>query len=163
MTTSSTTSASRSASASDIRIVREYPHAREKVWRALTDPPLMAEWMVAARPEGFATTIGTRFKFVGKKQPGWSGIVDCEVLESREPSLFRYSWVADESEKTEVTYRLESITNGTRFTFEHTGFTGVGGFFLAKFVMTSIRKKMFGVRMNALLDDVGDDGKRRAR
>jgi uncharacterized protein YndB with AHSA1/START domain len=37
---------------SDIRIVRDYPHPPAKVWRALTDPALMALW--GMRPEGFA-------------------------------------------------------------------------------------------------------------
>ncbi len=138
---------------SDIRIVREYPHPPAKVWRALTDPQLMARWMVAARPETFAPVVGTRFRFVGKRQPGWSGIVECEVLEVREPSLLRYSWVADQGEPTHVAYRLEPRGTGTRFTFEHTGFTGIGGFLLAKVVMTPIRKQMFGPRISAVLDD----------
>lgn len=143
---------------SDIHIVRDYPHAPAKVWRALTEPELMARWMIAARPEGFSTVVGTRFQFVGKPQPGWSGVVDCEVLEARAPSLFRYSWRADGGDLTRVTYRLEPIAAGTRFTFEHTGFTGIGGFFLAKLVMTPLRKKMFGVHIPALLADVDDDG-----
>ena len=28
----------------DVRIVRDYPHPPAKVWRALTDPDLMALW-----------------------------------------------------------------------------------------------------------------------
>ena len=45
---------------------------------------------------GLRARVGTRFRFVAKPKPGWSGIVDCEVLEVREPSLLRYSWVGDE-------------------------------------------------------------------
>ena len=45
-----------------------------------------------ARPEGFATTVGTEFQFIAKPKPGWSGIVDCVVLEVDEPRLLRYSW-----------------------------------------------------------------------
>jgi len=156
MTTTTTTD--RRPAMSDIHIVRDYPHPPAKVWRALTDPGLMELWMIAARPEGFSTVVGTRFRFVGKRQPGWSGIVDCEVLEARAPSLFRYAWVADGGDATQVTYRVEPIDGGARFTFEHTGFTGIGGFLLAKLVMTPIRKKMFGVRIPALLADVDDDG-----
>jgi uncharacterized protein YndB with AHSA1/START domain len=72
---------------SDIRLVREYPQSPAKVWRALTDPALMALWMMEARPEGFSPTVGTRFKFVGKPQMGWRGFVECDVLEAREPSV----------------------------------------------------------------------------
>ena len=103
----------------------------------------MALW--AMRPEGFAPVVGTRFKFVAKPQPGWRGFVECEVLEAREPSLLRYSWVGDDNGKTTyVTYALEPHAGGTRLTFEHTGFTGVGGFVLAKLMMGPGWKKMLG-------------------
>jgi uncharacterized protein YndB with AHSA1/START domain len=143
---------------SDIHIVREYPHPPAKVWRALTDPRLMELWMVAARPEGFSAIVGNRFRFVGKPQIGWSGVVDCVVLEARAPSLLRYSWAADGGAETQVTYLIEPIPGGTRFTFDHTGFTGLGGLLLSKLVMTPIRKRMFGVRVPAVLDDVDEAG-----
>jgi uncharacterized protein YndB with AHSA1/START domain len=134
------------------------------VWRALTDPALIPFWTskgTGGRPEGFSTAVGTRFKYVAKPQPGWSGVVDCEVLEAREPSLLRYTWVADGGETTEVTYRLEPNGDGTRFTFDHTGFTGVGGFLVAKLALTPVRKKMLGAGLSAVLDELGDDGKLR--
>jgi uncharacterized protein YndB with AHSA1/START domain len=145
---------------SDIRIVRDYPHPPSKVWRALTDPALIVLW--AMRPEGFSTQVGARFKFVAKPQRGWRGFVECAVLESREPSVFRYSWVGDEKgDVTEVTYRLEPHAGGTRLTFQHTGFTGIGGFFLAKLMMGPGWKKMLSVLIPAVLNDVDDDGKLR--
>ena len=147
---------------SEIRLVHEYPYPPATVWLALTDPALMRFWMVAARPEGFGAAVGTRFKFIGKPQFGWNGIVLGEVLESRAPSLLRYSWVADEGDAMVVTYRLEPHGGGTRFTFEHTGFTGVGGLLLSKAVMTPIRKTMFGVNLPALLADLDEEGKLRS-
>ena len=77
-----------------IHIVCDYPHPPAKVWRAITDPGLIPRWTATgdgARPVGFAPVPGTRFQFVAKPRPGWRGIVDCEVLEAREPSLLRYS------------------------------------------------------------------------
>ena len=149
----------------DIRIVRDYPHSPAKVWRAVTDPELIPLWTATGqggRPVGFTTEVGTRFQFVAKPRPGWRGIVDCEVLEAREPSLLRYSWTGDENGgTTDVTYRIEPHANGTRFTYEHTGFTGVGGFFLAK-LLGSVRKKMLTVGLPAVLDDLDDDGALRA-
>jgi uncharacterized protein YndB with AHSA1/START domain len=146
---------------SDIRIVRDYPHPPTKVWRALTDPALIPLWTSTgqgARPEGFSTTVGTRFRFVAKPQPGWRGIVDCEILEAREPSLLRYSWVGDENgDATYVTYRLEPHAGGTRFTYEHTGFTGIGGF-LMKLALGLVRRKMLRVGLTAVLNDIDDDG-----
>jgi uncharacterized protein YndB with AHSA1/START domain len=147
---------------SDIHIVRDYPHPPAKVWRALTDPALMALW--GMRPEGFAPVVGTRFKFVAKPQPGWRGFVECEVLEAREPSKLRYSWVGnDDGKVTEVTYSLEPLgAAGTRLTFDHSGFTGIGGFFLTKLMMGPGWRKMLGVAVPAVLADMGEDGKLRA-
>lgn len=145
---------------SDIRIVREYLHPPAKVWRALTDPTLMALW--GMRPEGFSTAAGTRFKLVAKPQPGWRGFVECEVLEAREPSLLRYSWLGGEKGKpTYVTYKLEPHAAGTQLTFEHTGFTGAGGFILAKLMMGPGWKRMLGAAVPAVLADLDEAGKLR--
>jgi uncharacterized protein YndB with AHSA1/START domain len=149
---------------SDIRIVRDYPHPPMKVWHALTDPVLIPLWTSTGqggRPEGFSTTVGTRFRFVAKPRPGWRGIVDCEVLEAREPSLLRYSWIGDENgETTYVTYRLEPHAGGSRFTYEHTGFTGIAGF-LTKLALGHVRKKMLRVGLTAVLNDIDEDGGRK--
>jgi uncharacterized protein YndB with AHSA1/START domain len=154
-----TSSSTRRASRSDIHIVSEYPHPPEKVWRALTDPALIPLWTkegLGARPEGFSAVVGTRFRFVAKRQPWWRGFVECEVIEVRAPSLLRYSWVGDEGESpTLVTYQLEAIEGGTRFTFDHTGFSGIGGFMMSR-VLSRVRKKMLGVGLRALLNDLND-------
>jgi uncharacterized protein YndB with AHSA1/START domain len=93
--------------------------------------------------------------------PGWNGVVDCEVLEVREPSLVRYSWIGGaKDDVTEVTCRLEPHSGGTRLTFEHTGFSGVGGFVVSR-ILASVRKKMLGVGLPAVLDDIDDDGELR--
>jgi uncharacterized protein YndB with AHSA1/START domain len=141
----------------EIRIVRDYPQPPEQVWRALTDPALIPRWTstgAGGRPEGFATTVGTKFRYVAKPKPGWSGIVECEVLESHEPRLLRYSW-ADPGggEVTEVAYRLEPREDGTRFTYEHTGFTGVGGLFMAT-LLGRVRTKMLTTGLPAVLNDL---------
>ena len=155
------TTATKSADASlCIHIVRDYPHPPAKVWRALTDPALMALW--ADRPEGFRPIVGTRFKFVGKAQIGWRGWIDCQVLEARAPHVLRYSWQDDDAvPATEVSYLLEPHGGGTRFTFDHTGFTGVGRFFVVKLVMEPSRRRMFATGVPAVLDDLDDDGRLR--
>ncbi len=107
---------------------------------------------------GFSTAVGTRFQFVAKPMPGWNGVVECEVLEASEPSLLRYSWTGDEKDDvTMVSYRLEPHGSGTRFTFEHTGFTGIGGFLVSR-VLASVRRKMLSVGLRAVLDDLDDQG-----
>ena len=139
----------------DIRITRDYPHAPAKVWRALTDPALIARW--AMRPEGFAPVVGTRCRFLGKAGPGWRGFVECEVLEVRAPETLLYSWVGNAGDQPSyVRYKLEPLATGTRLRFEHTGFTGVSGFLLAKFVMTPGWKKMLDGAFARLLGELDE-------
>jgi uncharacterized protein YndB with AHSA1/START domain len=150
-----TLSATRNPSRSDIHIVSEYPHPIEKVWRALTEPELIPLWTkegLGGRAEGFVPEKGTRFKLVAKPQPFWRGFVECEVIDVRAPSLLRYTWVGDEGDRpTLVAYQLEPIDGGTRFTFDHTGFVGVGGFIVSR-VLRRVRRKMLGIGLPAVLD-----------
>jgi uncharacterized protein YndB with AHSA1/START domain len=141
----------------DIRLTRDYPHAPAKVWRALTDPALIALW--AMRPEGFAPVVGTRCRFVGKAGPGWRGFVECEVLEVRAPETLLYSWVGNEGDAPSyVRYTLEPRATGTRLVFEHTGFKGASGFLLAKFVMTPGWKKTLDGSFRRVLGDLDERG-----
>jgi uncharacterized protein YndB with AHSA1/START domain len=150
---------------SAIRLVKDYPHSPEKVWRAVTDPALIPLWTATGaggRTEGFATVVGTKFQFIGKPKPGWNGVVDCEVLEVLEPSLLRWSWTDTSSgDTTQVVYRIEPHTGGTRFTYEHTGFTGISGFFMAQ-LLGHVRRKMLNQGLSAVLDDIDDQGTLRA-
>src|SRR3954453_3182818 len=125
-------------------IVRESSPPVEKVWRVMTDPELMPLWTSTGqggRAEGFLPVKGTPFRFVAKPTLGWSGVVYCEVLAVDPPYRLRFSWIGDENGKASfVTYRLDPIPGGTHLTYEHTGFTGVGGFFMAK-LLGSVRRK----------------------
>jgi len=146
---------------SDIHIVRDYPHSPAKVWRAVTDPALIPLWTATGaggRADDFTPVVGTKFQLIGKPKPGWNGIVDCEVLEVNEGSLLRYSWTDTSSgDVSDVLYRIEPHAGGTRFTYEHTGFTGVGGFFMAQ-LLGHVRRKMLTVGLPAVLDDLDDTG-----
>ncbi len=54
-------------------------------------------------------------------------------------------------------YRLEPHAGGTRFTYDHTGFTGVGGVFMAT-LLGHVRRKMLRVGLPPVLDDLDQDG-----
>jgi uncharacterized protein YndB with AHSA1/START domain len=146
---------------SGIHIVRDYPHSPAKVWRAVTDPALIPLWTATGaggRPEGFALVVGTKFQLIAKPKPGWNGVVDCEVLEVNEPSLLRWSWTdSSGGDVTQVLYRIEPHEGGTRFTYEHTGFTGVGGLFMTQ-LLGHVRRKMLSVGLPAVLDDIDEEG-----
>jgi uncharacterized protein YndB with AHSA1/START domain len=143
---------------SEIHITREYPQPIEQVWRALTDPEIVPRWTATGaggRPEGFQLLVGSTFRFVAKPKPGWNGIVNCEVLEVSAPSLLRYSWTDDSGgDVTEVAYRLSALDGGgTRFTYDHTGFTGIGGVFMAK-LLGRVRRRMLDVGLPPVLSSL---------
>ena len=143
---------------STIHLVRDYPHPPEVVWRALTDPELIPRWTASGaggRPEGFVPVVGTRFTFVAKPRPGWSGVLACEVLEAAAPGLLRYSWQdATGGPVTEVAYRLSPHgPGGTRFTYDHTGFTGLGGAVVAA-VLRRARSRMLDEGLPKVLDTI---------
>jgi len=145
---------------SRVRVVRDYPHPPAKVWRALTDPELIARW--GMRTEGFSTEIGARFKFFGTPNRAWRGFIECEMLEARAPSRLRYSWVdRDGGTPTYVTWQLAARAGGTRLTFEHSGFRGLNGFLLATLVMGPGHREKLGRALPALLADLDDTGRLR--
>jgi uncharacterized protein YndB with AHSA1/START domain len=138
-----------------ITIVRDLPYSPEVVWRSMTDPELVPLWTSAGRggtPEGFEPRVGCHFRFVGRRVPGWDGIVRCEVLEVEAPRLLRYSWQGGAGERpTIVTYRVEPVGDGTRLTYEHTGFSGVGGLVMAQ-LLGRVRRRMLDEALPAVLD-----------
>lgn len=137
-------------------VVRSYPYPLEEVWAVLTDPELVAEWTTTGqggRPEGFAPVPGTKFRFVGKPTIGWAGVVYCEVIAVDAPHSMHYTWKGDEDadDVTDVTYLLEATPDGTRFTWHHTGFTGIGGFAMSK-LLGNVRRKMLAEGVPPVLE-----------
>lgn len=131
---------------SEYRIIRAYPYPIVDVWDVFTVPELMGRWTTTGRggrPEGFSLVPGSEFRYVAKPvKPFWNGIVNCRVLEVDAPRSLHYTWTGDEGgDITDVTYTLEPTDSGTRFAWEHTGFTGLGGLFMAR-LLGRVRTKM---------------------
>lgn len=106
-----------------IVVERLMPHPPGKIWRALTQGWLIAEWLMQ---NDFAPTPGHRFTFRATPVPGWSGITHCEVVEVEEPRLLSYRW-GDGTEsasglKTLVTWTLTPQAGGTLVRMEQSGF-----------------------------------------
>jgi len=100
----------------------ELPHAPEKVWRALTQPEIVAGWLL---PGDIATEPGRRFSFRADEHE--ASRVDCEVLDSVPERLLRYSWRDDlarrEGLTSTVTFELlPRDDGGTSLRVVHDGF-----------------------------------------
>jgi uncharacterized protein YndB with AHSA1/START domain len=126
-------------------VTRTYAYPVQEVWEVLTAPDWVGRWTTTGRggrPEGFAPVPGTSFRFVGKPTLGWAGVVYCEVEEVDAPRLLRYTWRGEpQGSPSQVTYRLEPVVGGTRLTWRHTGFSGIGGFAMAQ-LLGAVRRKM---------------------
>src|SRR5215475_7102795 len=131
----------------DIRIEAEYPHPPEKVWRAISDPKLLARWLMQ---NDFEPRLGRPFTFRMKPQPGFDGIVQCEVLELDAPRRLRYSWCGGPL-RSEVAFTLTPTPAGTRLTLHHTGFEGLKAVLLS-FMMGGGWGKMLRKRIPGLLE-----------
>ena len=95
-------------------------HAPEKVWRALTDPELLAEWLLPV--VGLELAPGSAFTFKTQPHPGWDGTVNCRLIEIEPHTKLSYSWVVGDMIDTIVTFRLEPSTSGTRLSLVQSGF-----------------------------------------
>jgi len=105
-------------------IERELPHPPEKVWRALTQPHLIAEWLAQT---DFQAVLGSRFSVQINPQPGRVFVFDCEVVVLEANCTLAYTWNAEGDEegtglRSTVTWRLIATPGGTRLRMEQAGF-----------------------------------------
>ncbi|HEY4177661.1 MAG TPA: SRPBCC domain-containing protein [Kofleriaceae bacterium] len=100
----------------------ELPGPPSKVWRTLTEPALLARWLMA---NDIAPVVGHRFTFQSKPMGDWDGTVECEVLAIEPERLLRYSWHGGGTGnrlESVVTWTLTPTATGTRLHLEHAGF-----------------------------------------
>lgn len=101
-------------------VEREMPHPPEKLWRALTQPHLIAEWLMK---NDFVPRVGHRFNLRGD----WGGVLDCEVLTVEPNRSLSYSWDFAHDDpayalKSVVTFTLTPSPKGTHLRMEQVGF-----------------------------------------
>ena len=99
-------------------IERVFPHPPEKLWRALTEGPLIAQWLLS---NDFEPAIGHKFKFRREPVQGWDGVIDSEVLVVEPFKQLSYRWDSMGVE-TVVLFTLTPAESGTHMRFEQTGF-----------------------------------------
>lgn len=106
-----------------IVVERLIPHPPERVWRALTNAQLIAEWLMQ---NDFLCQEGHRFTFRATPLPGWSGVTNCVVLAIEPMRRLVYSWgdgtESDSGLRTLVTWTLTPEGAGSRVRMEQSGF-----------------------------------------
>ena len=101
-------------------VEREIAHPPERIWRALTQPHLIEEWLMK---NDFVPAIGHRFRL----RADWGGVLDCEVLAIEPNRKLSYTW---NFANDDPAYALESIVTftlapagaGTHLRVEQVGF-----------------------------------------
>jgi uncharacterized protein YndB with AHSA1/START domain len=101
-------------------VEREIPHPPEKLWRALTQPHLIEEWLMK---NDFKPAVGHRFSLRGD----WGGVLDCEVLTVEPNKKLSYTWNFAHDDpaynlRSVVTFTLTPRGTGTHLRMEQSGF-----------------------------------------
>ena len=101
-------------------VERDIAHPPEKLWRALTQPHLIEEWLMK---NDFAPAVGHRFNLRGD----WGGVIDCEVLIVEPNKELSYTWNFKHDDaafnlESVVTFSLTPTGTGTRLRMEQVGF-----------------------------------------
>jgi uncharacterized protein YndB with AHSA1/START domain len=109
---------------STLVVERLFPHPPEKLWRALTESTLLAQWMMN---NDFAPVVGHKFQFRADPMPNWNGIVDCEVLVVDPLKQLSYNWGVGAGEAAGglqwvVLWTLTPTEGGTHVRMEQSGF-----------------------------------------
>jgi uncharacterized protein YndB with AHSA1/START domain len=124
----------------------ELPHPPAKVWRALTEPALLAEWLLPVLNLELDLSKGASFTLKTDPHPGWDGTVSCKLLEIEPQRKLSYTWTVPFLD-TVVTFTLSPSAAGTRLSIEQSGFRpdqkqNAGG---ARYGWTMMGEKLFGL------------------
>jgi uncharacterized protein YndB with AHSA1/START domain len=89
------------------------------VWRALTEPELLADWLLPVI--GLELERGAAFTFKTQAYPGWDGTVNCRFVEIEPYRKLSYTWSVPFLD-TVVTFTLTPTASGTRLVLVQSGF-----------------------------------------
>ena len=109
----STATQATATQALSVVVERDIAHPPEKIWRALTQPHLIEEWLMK---NDFKPVAGHRFGL----RADW-GSVDCQVVTIEPNKTLSYSWAAYGLESV-VTWTLTPTSTGTHLRMEQSGF-----------------------------------------
>jgi uncharacterized protein YndB with AHSA1/START domain len=107
-----------SAGTRAVVVEREVPFPPERIWRALTQPHLIEEWLMK---NDFKPVVDHRFNLRKNPQPDVSIVIDCQVLAIEPHKTLSYTWAAYGLESV-VTWTLTPTRTGTLLRMEQSGF-----------------------------------------
>src|SRR4051794_27501664 len=87
---------------SSVVLERTFHYSIDNVWRALTEPSLIARWMM---PNDFRAEVGAVFTLRAEPTPQWDGIVLGKVIEIVPQQRLRYAWTSPRRLKSRSTSR----------------------------------------------------------
>lgn len=101
-------------------VEREFSHPPEKLWRALTQPHLIEEWLMK---NDFKPALGHQFKLRGE----WGGVLDCKVLAIEPNKTLSYTWNFAHDDpafnlSSVVVFTLTPTSKGVHLRMEQSGF-----------------------------------------
>jgi uncharacterized protein YndB with AHSA1/START domain len=99
-------------------VERDLAHPPEKIWRALTQPHLIADWLMET---DFQPVKGRAFTLRRQPTPQTRVLIDCQVLDIEPGRSLSYAWNAYGLESV-VTFTLVPTGTGTLLRMEQTGF-----------------------------------------
>ena len=100
----------------------ELRHPPARVWRSLTEPELLKDWLLPV--VGFSLEPGAAFTFQTDPYPGqsnWDGRVNCRMVEVEVGRRISYTWGVPGMD-TVVTFTLTPTATGTLLSLVQTGF-----------------------------------------
>lgn len=106
-------------------IIKEhvFNHPIDKVWDAISRAEEISIWFIKA---DFKAEKGYQYTFTASEEKGCLTITG--EVKKPDPYVLSYTWIVqDTSIETTVTWRLESIDEGTKLYLEHSGISNYGG------------------------------------
>ncbi len=103
-------------------VEREIAFPPERIWRALTQPHFIEEWLMK---NDFAAEVGRGFTLRAQAYGDWDGIIDCEVLTVEPEKSLSYTWESGNGPlrvTSVITWTLTPTGAGTLLRMEQSGF-----------------------------------------
>lgn len=124
-------------------IERAFPHPPEKLWRALTESSLLAQWLMK---NDFAPVVGHRFQFHSDPGSEWNYVVDCKVLIVDPPLRLSYTWTPSaDGPQMVVLLTLTPADGGTHLRLEQSGIPNERGMSWADYSWQNFLRGLEGV------------------